>query len=85
MRMGPGNDGPEPPADILRAIRHSIAADACGRAARLDSKQSAYWTELAEDQRSKSLRRLHQAACCEGVACAEARTSSVTPNPASFE
>lgn len=33
MRIGPGNDGPEPAGHILRAIRHAVSAGACRVAA----------------------------------------------------
>lgn len=54
------NGGPEPDADILRAILHGVAAGACQVAARETS--SAYWAGMAQDQRKKADVLLHQAA-----------------------
>ena len=54
------NSGPEPCAEILRAIRHGAAAGACSVAAR--ETGSAYWAAQAADQREKATTLLHQAA-----------------------
>ncbi|WP_374322865.1 hypothetical protein [Brevundimonas sp.] len=54
------NGGPEPDADILRAILHGVAAGACQVAAR--ETGSAYWAGMAADQRGKARVLLHQAA-----------------------
>lgn len=53
------NSGPEPCAEILRAIRHGVAAGACSVAAR--ETGSAYWAGMAVGQREKAKVLLHQA------------------------
>lgn len=84
MKLDQANGGPCPPPEILRAILHGSATGACQVAAR--ETGSAYWSRMAEEQRSKSRAHLHQAAAlARSPSCAEARTSKVTPNPASFE
>ena len=55
--MGPGNDGPEPPASILRAIRHGVAAGACVVACR--ETGDLRWTITATDQRELAGWMLH--------------------------
>ena len=54
------NSGPEPAVEIMRAIRHGVAAGACSVAAR--ETGSAYWAGMAEDQRGKARALLHHAA-----------------------
>lgn len=54
------NSGPEPTAEILRAIRHGIAAGAC-RAA-FGATGDAMWARAASDHHEASRRDLHQAA-----------------------
>ncbi len=53
------NSGPEPSAEILRAIRHGVAAGACSVAAR--ETRDPKWWRLAQDQREKARGALHQA------------------------
>ena len=60
MKIDAANDGPCPPAEILRAIRHSVAAVACGRA--WDVTCDARWARAAFDHHGASRRNLHQAA-----------------------
>lgn len=72
------NSGLEPCAEILRAIRHGVAAGACSVAAR--ETGGAYWAALAADQREKAKVMLHQASTWS--ACALARSSNVTAIPA---
>ncbi len=54
------NSGPEPSAEILRAIRHGVAAGACSVAAR--ETRDPKWWRLAQEQREKARGALHQAA-----------------------
>lgn len=60
MTPDPANGGPEPSAEILRAIRHVVAARACEVAAR--ETRSADWAGMVADQRERARSRLHQAA-----------------------
>lgn len=83
MRMGPGNDGPEPPANILRAIRHGVASGACLAAFRVS--RDVDWARMAEQQSGFARDVLHHANCRDGAAWAAAKTSNVTPLPDSFE
>jgi hypothetical protein len=53
------NSGPEPSAEILRAIRHGVAAGACSVAAR--ETRDPKWWRLAQEQREKARCALHQA------------------------
>jgi len=46
------NSGPEPAAEILRAIRHGVAAGACSVAAR--ETRDPKWWRLAQEQREKA-------------------------------
>lgn len=46
------NTGPEPSAEILRAIRHGVAAGACSVAAR--ETRDPKWWRLAQEQREKA-------------------------------
>lgn len=46
------NSGPEPSAEILRAIRHGVAAGACSVAARETGDPK--WWRLAQEQREKA-------------------------------
>lgn len=64
MRLDRANGGAEPPAEILRAIRHGIAAGACAEAAR--ALGSDYWAQVADQQSAMARERLHQAACAVG-------------------
>lgn len=57
--MGPGNGGRAPSANILRAIRHGVAAGACRVAARATG--DALWSREAERQRQLVGEALHQA------------------------
>lgn len=52
------NSGPEPSAEILRAIRHGVAAGACSVAAR--ETRDPKWWRLAQEQREKAKGALHQ-------------------------
>lgn len=79
MRMGPGNDGPEPDALFLQAIRHAVAASACSRAAQVDRTSSRKWFRVAEAQRCALRETLGHAALTIETACVAASTSSVTP------
>lgn len=85
MRMGPGNDGPDPSEHILRAILHAAAAGACEVAARQDAAHWTHWLTLAEDQHGKAETRLHLAASDVRASCAAASISRVTPRRRSFE
>lgn len=78
MMLDPANGGPEPSAEILRAIRHGIAAGACEVAAR--ETRSAYWAGMAVDQREKATVLLHQAAAAP-TACTSASVSRVMGEP----
>lgn len=53
------NSGPEPSAEILRAIRHGVAAGACSVAAR--ETRDPKWWRLAQEQREKARGALHYA------------------------
>lgn len=53
------NSGPEPSAEILRAIRHGVAAGACSVAAR--ETRDPKWWRLAQEQREKARAALHHA------------------------
>ena len=46
------NSGPEPCAEILRAIRHGVAAGACSVAAR--ETRDPKWWRLAQEPREKA-------------------------------
>jgi len=85
VKMGPGNNGPEPPANILRAIRHGVAAGACRVAARADSARRGLWEAQAKTQRFYVIDLLHQAASADLNTCPAARTSRVMPSARSFE
>ena len=54
------NSGPEPTAEILRAIRHGVAAGACRVAARATGQ--AVWERKADDQSAKARGMLGHAA-----------------------
>lgn len=58
--LNKANSGPEPTAEILRAIRHGVAAGAC-RAA-FGATGDAKWARAASDHHRASNRNLHQAA-----------------------
>lgn len=77
------NSGPEPSAEILRAIRHGVAAGACSVAAR--ETRDPKWWRLAQEQREKARGALHQAALSRRAACAAANTSSETPSRSVLE
>ena len=77
------NGGAEPPAEILRAIRHGVAAGACRVAAALTGDD--HWAGEAERQSRTVTERLHQAASRHSSACAAASTSVVTPSARSVE
>ena len=71
--MGPGNGGRAPSANILRAIRHGVAAGACRVAARATG--DALWSREAERQSlaaSDYLRLTHSPV-------AKARSASLGP------
>lgn len=53
------NSGPEPTVEILRAIRHGVAAGAFRAAGRATG--DAAWIRKADDQRENVRRALHQA------------------------
>lgn len=53
------SSGPEPAVEILRAIRHAVAAGACSVAAR--ETGDAQWCRVAQDQREKATAALHHA------------------------
>lgn len=53
------NSGPEPTVEILRAIRHGVAAGACRAAGRATG--DANWTRKAVEQSRASRTNLHQA------------------------
>lgn len=53
--------GLEPAVEILRAVRHGVAAGACAVEAR--ETRSAYRAGMAEDQRGKAKTLLHPAQC----------------------
>lgn len=57
--MGPGNGGRAPSANILRAIRHGVAAGACRVAARATG--DGMWSREAERQSLLVGEALHQA------------------------
>lgn len=78
MRMGPGNDGEAPLANVLLAIRHGIAAGACRVAAREKGTQRVHWDALADDQSKKSGERLHQATSRYSRRCSAVAASAVT-------
>lgn len=84
------NSGPEPSAEILRAIRHGVAAGACSVAAR--ETRDPKWWRLAQEQREKARGALHHAgpsaltmprATSSAVRRSAARSSTrtVTPPP----
>jgi len=84
------NSGPEPSAEILRAIRHAVAAGACSVAAR--ETRDPKWWRLAQEQREKARGALHQAALSEDLkpraasravsrSAARSSTRTVTPPP----
>lgn len=84
MMLDRANSGPEPSAEILRAIRHGVAAGACRVAARATGQ--ALWGRKADKHSSKARAMLVHAAALSGPAAwTDARTSSVTPFPASLE
>lgn len=70
------NSGPEPAAEILRAIRHGVAAGACRVAARATGNGA--WGRKANERSAKARDMLGHAAARSGAGCAAARTSSVT-------
>lgn len=70
MKIDAANDGPCPPAEILRAIRHSVAAVACGRAWTMTGDTR--WARDEAQHRLASKREVHQAA-----ALSEAPASSL--------
>lgn len=55
-----GNSGVAPSAEILRAIRHGVAAGACRVAWRATGESA--WLRTAAEQSRAAERRLHQAA-----------------------
>lgn len=60
MKLDRANSGREPPANILRAIRHGVAAGACDIVAKETGK--AEWRRAAEIQRALAREVLGQAA-----------------------
>lgn len=79
MRMGPCNDGPEPPAAILRAIRDAVAG--AYAAAVTPPLHPSYRPSSGEETEAI----LHQAASRNKAAWASAKTSRVIPKPSSLE
>ena len=83
------NRGPEPSAEILRAIRHGVAAGACRLAARATGQS--LWGRKADEQSAKARDMLGHAAACERSSLAfsqasrrlmaRSKTLIVTPPP----
>ena len=87
MKMGPGNDGPEPPVNILRAIRYGVAAGACRAAA--EAGGGDHFEQAAVEQTRLAGTVLHQAAAfsaaqrssASSLATARSSTRTVTLRP----
>ena len=60
MKLDRANSGHVPDANILRAIRHAVAASACRAAARASG--DVRWDRTSAEQSALARRRLHQAA-----------------------
>ncbi len=76
MRMGPGNDGPEPSENIIRAIRHGVAAGACRAAMLIDLVNASTWRTHATKQSELVRNELHCVLRSSAICRRSARTDS---------